>query len=57
MFKVISKLDNYLSQKKAYIDDFLICPHYDKLKYKNTNISFFSKYRKPNPGILIQAIN
>tara|TARA_Y100000590_G_scaffold185082_1_gene210861 strand:- start:2784 stop:4067 length:1284 start_codon:yes stop_codon:yes gene_type:complete len=52
LFKVISKLDNYLSQKKAYIDDFLICPHYDKLKYKNTNISFFSKYRKPNPGMI-----
>ena len=52
LLKIISKLDNYLSVKKAYIDDFLICPHYDNLKYKNTNFSFFSKFRKPNPGMI-----
>ena len=52
LLKVIAKLDNYLSSKKAYIDDFLICPHYNNLKYKNYNFSFFSDYRKPNPGMI-----
>ena len=57
LLKIISKLDNYLSKKKAYIDDFLICPHYDNLKYKNTNYSFFSKFRKPNPGMITSLVS
>ncbi len=52
LLKNITTLDNYLSKKKAYIDDFLICPHYNKIKYKNTNLSFFSNHRKPNPGMI-----
>jgi len=52
LLKVIVKLDNYLSFKKAYIDDFLVCPHYKNLKYKNCNFSFLSNYRKPNPGMI-----
>ena len=52
LFKIISKLDKYLSKNNAYIDDFLICPHFTNKKYKNTNMSFFSDYRKPNPGMI-----
>jgi len=51
-FKVIFKLDKKLSLIGAYIDDFLICPHFTNLKYKNINESFFSNYRKPNPGMI-----
>ena len=50
--KIISRLDKYLSKNKAYIDDFLICPHFTNKKYKYTNTSFFSNYRKPNPGMI-----
>ena len=39
------------------IDDFLICPHFTNKKYKNTNISFFSEYRKPNPGMITTLAN
>ena len=51
-FKVIFKLDSKLSNIGAYIDDFLVCPHFTKVKYKNLNESFFSNYRKPNPGMI-----
>ena len=51
-FKVIFKLDKKLSEIGAYVDDFLICPHFTKLKYTNTNESFFSNHRKPNPGMI-----
>jgi mannose-1-phosphate guanylyltransferase / phosphomannomutase len=51
-FKIIFKLDSKLSAIGAYVDDFLICPHFTKLKYKNFNESFFSNYRKPNPGMI-----
>ena len=51
-FKIIFKLDSKLSAIGAYVDDFLVCPHFTKLKYKNFNESFFSNYRKPNPGMM-----
>ena len=58
LLKIISNLDTYLSKNKAYIDDFLICPHFiNNKKYKNTNISFFSNYRKPNPGMITTLAN
>ena len=57
LFKIISKLDKYLYKNEAYIDDFLICPHFTNKKYKNTNISFFSEYRKPNPGMITTLAN
>ena len=58
LLKIISNLDTYLSKNKAYIDDFLICPHFiNNKKYKNTNISFFSDYRKPDPGMIITLAN
>ena len=51
-YKLTFKLDKSLSKLGAYIDDFLICPHFTNLKYKNTNESFFSNYRKPNSGMI-----
>ena len=53
MLKIISNLDLYLSKDRAYIDDFLICPHFTNKKYKNIDFDFFSKYRKPDPGMII----
>ena len=52
IFKIIYKLDKYLSDSKAYVDDFLICPHYEKIKFNNNKINFFSDFRKPNPGMI-----
>jgi|TARA_B100000315_G_scaffold158580_1_gene147219 histidinol-phosphate phosphatase family protein len=51
--EIIIYLDKHLSKHKAYIDDFLICANYKKIKYNDRKISFFSKYRKPNPGMII----
>ena len=55
--KIISILDLHLSKNKAYIDDFLICPHFDDIKYKGKKMSFFSNYRKPDPGMIIALAN
>ena len=57
LLKIISKLDSYLSKNKSYIDDFLFCPHFNGSKYKNTNFSFFSNFRKPNPGMILTLAN
>ena len=54
LLKIICHLDYHLSKKQAYIDDFLICPHFGNKKYKNIDFNFFSKYRKPNPGMLVE---
>ena len=51
-FKVTFKLDKRLSKIGAYIDDFLVCPHFTKKRYKNINESFFSNYRKPSSGMI-----
>jgi mannose-1-phosphate guanylyltransferase/phosphomannomutase len=51
-FKVTFKLDKRLSEIGAYIDDFLVCPHFTNKRYKNLNESFFSSYRKPNSGMI-----
>ena len=51
-FKVTFKLDKRLAKLGAYIDDFLVCPHFTNRSYKNLNESFFSKYRKPNSGMI-----
>jgi len=51
-FKVTFKLDKSLSKLGAYIDDFLVCPHFTKKRYKNINESFFSNYRKPSSGMI-----
>ena len=45
-------LDKYLPKHKAYIDDFLYCANYKNIKYNDKKISFFSKFRKPNPGMI-----
>ena len=50
--KIIMYLDKYLSKHKAYIDDFLFCANYKNIKYNDKNISFFYKFRKPNPGMI-----
>ena len=50
--KIIMFFDMYLSKHKAYVDDFLFCPNYKKIKYKDKKNSFFSKFRKPNPGMI-----
>jgi D-glycero-D-manno-heptose 1,7-bisphosphate phosphatase len=42
----------YLSKHKAYVDDFLFCPNYKNIKYKDKKNSFFSKFKKPNPGMI-----
>ena len=46
-------LDKYLSKHKAYIDDFLFCANYKNIKYIDRKSSFFSKFRKPNPGMIL----
>ena len=51
-FKVTFKLDKRLSEIGAYIDDFLVCPHFTNKRYKNLNESFFSSHRKPNSGMI-----
>ena len=51
-FKVSFKLDKKLSKIGAYIDDFLVCPHFTNKNFKNLNESFFSSYRKPNSGMI-----
>ena len=50
--KIIMFFDMYLSKHKAYVDDFLFCPNYKNIKYKDKKNSFFSKFRKPNPGMI-----
>ena len=45
--------DKYLSKYDAYIDDFLFCPNYKNIKYDHKKANFFSKYRKPNPGMIL----
>ena len=50
--KIIMHLDKYLSKHKAYIDDFLFCANYKNIKYNDKKISFFYKFRKPNPGMI-----
>ena len=50
--KIIIYLDNYLSKHKAYIDDFLFCANYKNIKYNDKKVSFFSKFKKPNPGMI-----
>ena len=50
--KVTFKLDKRLSRIGAYIDDFLVCPHFTKKRYRNINESFFSNYRKPSSGMI-----
>ena len=51
--KIIMHFDKYLSKYNAYIDDFLFCPNYKNIKYDHKKASFFSKYRKPNPGMIL----
>ena len=51
---IIMRLDNYLSKYNAFIDDFLYCPNYKNIKYNDKKISFFSKFRKPNPGMIFE---
>jgi D-glycero-D-manno-heptose 1,7-bisphosphate phosphatase len=51
--KIIVYLDKYLSKHKAYLDDFLFCANYKNIKYNHKKISFFSKYKKPNPGMIL----
>lgn len=46
------KLDNYLSNYNAYIDDFLICPNSPKIKIDIKNYLFFFKHPKPDPSML-----
>lgn len=50
--KIIIKLDEYLSQHGAFIDDYRYCPYFKKREKKFNKIAFFSKYRKPNPGMI-----
>ena len=38
---------------KAYLDDFLFCANYKNIRYNYKKISFFSKYKKPNPGMIL----
>ena len=51
--EIIIYLDKYLSNHKAYIDDFLFCANYKNIKYNDKKISFFYKFRKPNPGMIL----
>ena len=51
--EIIIYLDKYLSNHKAYIDDFLFCANYKNIKYIDRKSSFFSKFRKPNPGMIL----
>ena len=51
------KLDNYLSQYGAYLDDILICPNSDTKKINTKEYSFFWKNRKPHPGMIIELSN
>ena len=50
--KTILILDQYLAKHEAFIDDYLYCPYFKKREKKYNNIVFFSKYRKPNPGMI-----
>ncbi len=50
--KIIIKLDEYLSEHDAFIDDYRYCPYLKQKQKKFNKIPFFSKYRKPNPGMI-----
>ena len=50
--KIIIYLDNYLSKHNAYIDDYLYCPYFNNKKFDIGIDPYFSKYRKPNPGMI-----
>ena len=51
---IISFLDKLLSKSNAYIDDYLYCPFYKNKKYDISKIPYYSKYRKPNPGMILE---
>tara|TARA_B100001741_G_scaffold243990_1_gene205164 strand:+ start:231 stop:1493 length:1263 start_codon:yes stop_codon:yes gene_type:complete len=50
--KIHAKLENVLSKNKAYLDDYAYCPDFNGKKFTNKNFPYFSKYRKPNIGII-----
>ncbi len=52
--KIIIKLDDHLSKHDAYVDDYLYCPFFKKREKKFNKFPFFSKSRKPNPGMIME---
>ncbi len=54
-----ARIDNILGDSGAYIDDYFVCPHHPHSGYKGevSSLKFACDCRKPNTGLLIEAMN
>ena len=51
--KIHRRLEFKLSSKKAFFNDYSYCPNFKNLKFIENNFNYFSKFRKPNPGMIL----